>query len=105
MVEAVRSVHNGKVFLCHEISEVLVKHVVTPTEAQDVDPIALLSPREREILQLLLEGKSNARIADALCLSPKTVETYRSHLMKKLGISDLATLVKFGIQHGLISLE
>jgi DNA-binding NarL/FixJ family response regulator len=64
-----------------------------------------LSSREREILQLLVEGKTNARIAELLYLSPKTIETYRSHLMQKLGIADLPGLVKFAIQHGLTSVE
>jgi RNA polymerase sigma factor (sigma-70 family) len=68
-------------------------------------PLARLTPREREILQLVTEGKSSAETADILGLSPKTVETYRSHLMQKLGISDLPSLVKFAIRHGLTPLE
>jgi DNA-binding NarL/FixJ family response regulator len=52
-----------------------------------------------------VEGKSSAEIAGVLFLSPKTIETYRSRLMRKLDISDLPSLVKFAIQHGLISLE
>jgi DNA-binding NarL/FixJ family response regulator len=54
---------------------------------------------------LVVEGKSNAEIADILTLSPKTVETYRSRMMDKLDISDLPSLVKFAIQHGLTPLE
>ena len=64
-----------------------------------------LSSREREVLQLVVEGKSSAEIADILFLSPKTVDTYRSRLMQKLGIEDLPSLVKFAIQHGLTPLE
>ena len=64
-----------------------------------------LTAREREVLQLLVEGKSNTKIADLLFLSQKTVETYRSHLMQKLGISDLPGLVKFAIQQGITSVE
>jgi DNA-binding CsgD family transcriptional regulator len=67
--------------------------------------LASLSPREREVLQLVVEGKSSIEIADALSLSVKTVETYRSRLMYKLDISDLPGLVKFAIQHGLTPLE
>jgi DNA-binding CsgD family transcriptional regulator len=67
--------------------------------------VTRLSPREREVLQLVVEGKSNVEIARILSLSPKTVETYRSRLMHKLGISDLPGLVKFAIQHGLTPLE
>jgi RNA polymerase sigma factor (sigma-70 family) len=64
-------------------------------------PLESLSPREREVLQLVVEGKSSADIASILKLSPKTVETYRSRLMQKLGIKDIPSLVKFAIQHGL----
>jgi DNA-binding NarL/FixJ family response regulator len=65
----------------------------------------MLSPREREVLQLVVEGKSSAEVAVTIHLSPKTVETYRSRLMHKLGISDLPSLVRFAIQHGLTSLD
>ena len=68
-------------------------------------PIKRLSPREREVLQLVVEGKSSAEIASDLFLSPKTIETYRSRLMHKLGIKDLPGLVKFAIQHGMTSVE
>jgi DNA-binding NarL/FixJ family response regulator len=64
-------------------------------------PIASLSVRERQVLQLVVEGKSSAEIARTVHLSPKTVETYRSRLMKKLGVANVAALVKFAVQHGL----
>jgi len=64
-----------------------------------------LSGREREILQLVAEGKTSTVIANLLTLSPKTVETYRSRLMQKLALNDLASLVKFAIQQGLVTLE
>ena len=73
--------------------------------AQAKSPLHLLSPREREVLQMVVEGKSSAAIAEILHLSPKTVETYRGRLMQKLGVSDLPALVKFAIQHGLTSLK
>jgi DNA-binding NarL/FixJ family response regulator len=73
--------------------------------AEAKSPLARLSPREREVLQLVVEGKSSAEIASILSLSLKTVETYRSRLMQKLDISDLPSLVKFAIQHGLTPLE
>ena len=57
--------------------------------------------REREILQLVVGGKSNTEIAQTLFLSPKTVETYRSRMMENLGISDVPSLQKFALQHGL----
>jgi DNA-binding NarL/FixJ family response regulator len=106
VIRAVRMVHNGNIFLCNEISEAVVDHYIRSRETGEADdPLTRLSAREREILQLVVEGKSNARIADTLFLSPKTVETYRSHLMQKLGISDVPGLVKFAIQHGLTALK
>lgn len=106
VIKAVRAVHNGRTFLCDEISEVVVGDFVRTQKAEDVnEPLTRLSSREREILQLLVEGNTNARIAEILFLSPKTIETYRSHLMQKLGISDLPGLVKFAIQHGITAVE
>lgn len=106
MIKAVRTVHNGNIFLCNEISETIVGNYVKGHRAGETDdPLGCLTTREREIMQLLVEGKSNVRIAELLFLSPKTIETYRSHLMQKLGINDLPGLVKFAIQHGLISLK
>jgi len=60
---------------------------------------------KREVLQLVVEGKSSAIIAESLSLSPKTIETYRSRLMQKLDINDLPSLVRFAIQHGLTPIE
>ncbi len=106
VVQAIRTVHNGKIYLCAEISEMVVSDYIRSRAIREPDePLARLSPREREILQLIVEGKTNAKIAEALYLSQKTVETYRSHLMQKLGINDLPGLVKFAIQHGITSLE
>jgi len=64
---------------------------------------ATLSPREKEILQLVVGGKSSAEIADVVNLSPKTVETYRCRLMAKLKINNLAVLVRFAVENGLTS--
>ena len=106
VVNAVRAVHAGHRYLSQKISDRLVDDYVLQRQAAEAKgPLARLSPREREVLQLVVEGKSNAEIAGMLSLSPKTVETYRSRLMHKLGISDLPSLVKFAIQHGLTPLE
>jgi DNA-binding NarL/FixJ family response regulator len=106
VVEAVRAVSAGRRYLSQKISNMVIDNYVRQHEAgQARDPLAPLSPREREVLQLVVEGRSSAEIAETLSLSPKTLDTYRSRLMKKLGISDLPGLVKFAIQHGLISLE
>jgi DNA-binding NarL/FixJ family response regulator len=106
VVDAVRAVHSGQRYLSQRISDRIIDDYVRQRQAgQAKSPLARLSPREREVLQLVAEGKSSAEIADILSLSLKTVETYRSRLMGKLGISDLPGLVRFAIQHGLTPLE
>jgi DNA-binding CsgD family transcriptional regulator len=64
-----------------------------------------LTPRERDVVRLVAEGKSNAEAAATLGLSPRSVETYRLRLMQKLGLADLPSLVKFAIRHGITTLE
>ena len=65
--------------------------------------LARLSAREREVLKLLAEGRTGAEIAQRLALSQKTVETYRARLVEKLGIGDVAGLIRFAIRQGLVS--
>jgi DNA-binding NarL/FixJ family response regulator len=106
VVEAVLEVAEGKRYLSQPIAETLVSDYVRQRELNaEKSPLETLSAREREILKLVLEGKSSAEIGKQLFLSAKTIETYRSRMMRKLGVSDLAGLVKFAIQHGLISLS
>lgn len=106
VVSAVRSVHRGMRFVSQRISNLLVEALIDqrPENAAS-NPIDMLTLREREVLQLVVEGKSSADIAELLSLSPKTVDTYRSRLMNKLGVTDLPGLVKFALQHGIISLD
>jgi DNA-binding NarL/FixJ family response regulator len=106
VVSAVRAVQAGHRYLSQEILDRVIDDYLDQQEAGEAKgPLARLSPREQEILQLVVEGKTSAEIAGILSLSPKTVETYRSHLMQKLGISDVPGLVKFAIRYGLTSLE
>jgi DNA-binding NarL/FixJ family response regulator len=106
LVEAVRTVHAGNRYFSEEMTQMLVEDFVQQHEkGPKSSPLERLSAREREILQLVVEGKSSAEIAALLSLSPKTVETYRSRLMGKLGLKDLPSLVKFAVQHGLTPLN
>jgi len=106
VVSAVRAVKSGLRYLSQKISDkVIDEYILQRSAVEDESPVARLSPREREILQLVVEGKSSVEIAEVLYLSTKTVETYRSRLMKKLDVSDIPSLVKFAIQHGLTPLE
>ncbi len=102
VVNAVRAAHAGRRFLSQQITEnVIDGYLHRRQDTPPRSPLERLSSREREILQLVVEGKSSAEIAGTLYLSPKTVETYRSRLMQKLGVGDLPGLVKFAIQNGL----
>jgi DNA-binding NarL/FixJ family response regulator len=99
VVSAVRRVHAGERYLTRKISDAVIVGYVREHQAKS--PLESLSPREREVLQLVAEGKSSSAIAERLKLSPKTVETYRARLMQKLNLNDLPALVRFAIQHGL----
>jgi RNA polymerase sigma factor (sigma-70 family) len=106
VINAVRAVHAGQRYLNQKIANKLINHLVHPGDVEEAeDLLARLSAREREIVQLVVEGKSSAEIAKILYISPNTVDTYRSRLMQKLGLNDLPSLVKFAIQHGLTSLD
>ena len=98
---ALRAVQAGKRYLCAEV-EGLVQHGEAKAE---VGPLLQLSSRERQVLQLVAEGRSSAEIGDLLHLSAKTVDTYRSRLMQKLGLTDVASVVKFAVLHGLTPLQ
>ncbi|MCX7901853.1 MAG: response regulator transcription factor, partial [Burkholderiaceae bacterium] len=100
VVAAVRAVHQGKRYLSPPLAGLEQR----AAQAHAASPLARLSSRERQVLQLVAEGHSSAEIAARIHLSPKTVETYRSRLMQKLGVSDRAALVKFAVQHGITSL-
>jgi DNA-binding NarL/FixJ family response regulator len=102
VVQAVKTVAAGRRYLSAKITDTVVEDYVR--EGRREGPIESLSPRERQILQLTVEGRSSNEIGTALHLSPKTVDTYRSRLMQKLGIDDLPALVKFAIQNGLTAL-
>jgi DNA-binding NarL/FixJ family response regulator len=106
VVQAIRAVHAGKRFLSCNITEAVIDDYIRKFEScSEVSPVECLSSREREVLQLVVEGKSNPEIAHLLTLSVKTVETYRSRLMEKLNIRDLPSLVKFAIQYGLTTIK
>ena len=103
LVDAILAVHRGGRYLSKQLTDVVIDHVVHRSAPED--PLERLSSRERQVLQLLAEGHSVAEIAATLSLSPKTVETYRARMMEKLGIYELAGLVRFAIQQGVTSLE
>ena len=102
VIEAVRIVQAGRRYLSPRVAEIVAQGV---SDRSGVSPLNSLSQREREILKLVADGYSSAKIGTMLHLSPKTVDTYRSRMMQKLHVSDLAGVIKLAIQHGLTSLE
>jgi DNA-binding NarL/FixJ family response regulator len=102
LAPAIRALHARRRYLSDKISDTVLADYLADRVTES--PLDRLSPRERNILQLLAEGHSNAEAAQVLAISVKTVETYRSRLMQKLGLGDVASLVKFALQHGLTQL-
>lgn len=98
LLAAVRAVANGQGWLSPDVSDAVLddyrKHVT--------NPIDLLSPREREVLQLIAESKTNKEIATSLSLSVYTVEAHRGRIMEKLNLHSIGELVRFAIRNGLI---
>jgi DNA-binding NarL/FixJ family response regulator len=93
----------GRRYLSPSIRDTLTEAYMQNRQMES--PLDQLSMREREVLQLTVEGHSSAAIAEKLALSPKTVETYRSRLMGKIGVRHLPELVRFAIKHGITSLD
>lgn len=109
LADAIQTVMQGQVYLSQAVAGVVVqdyvRHLSGNAAEEDSSPAARLSMREREVLQLAAEGLSTKQIASRLGLSVKTVETHRRQLMDKLGIYNLAGLIKFAIREGLATLD
>jgi len=101
---ALRAVARGEIYLSPRVSEVVVEKYVRSEDAGR-DPLGVLTPRQREILRLIAEGQSTKQMAAQLDVSVKTVETHRALLMERLGIRDLAGLVRFAVRAGLVPLD
>ena len=102
---AIRSVMRGETYLTPRISQEVVRGYLRPEEGSAPTPLAGLTGRQREILQLVAEGQSTKEIAHRLNVSIKTVETHRQRLMDRLDIHDVPGLVRFAIRAGIVSLE
>jgi two-component system, NarL family, response regulator NreC len=104
LIEAIQSVHRGRTFFSPEISRMLMDDYVREIRSRgSEDSYDLLTPREREILQLLAELKTNKEIAQALHLSLYTVETHRRNLQEKLNLHSVAELILYAVRKGVIS--
>ena len=106
LIEAVRTVHAGHTYTSQAVSDQVIEGLQEPQDGEaSEDPLASLSDREREVFHLVIEGKTSREIGEMLSLSPKTIETHRGRLYKKLDVQCLAELMRFAARHKLISLE
>ena len=100
---AVRGVLSGKTYLSPDISSMVINGYLGTGKASGVSTAwDTLTQREREVIKLVAEGRSNKHIADYLCLSVKTVEKHRSNLMRKLDLHNASALTAYAIEKGLI---
>ncbi len=104
LMGAIQAISQGKSFFSPKVSRILAEDYVRVLKQKGaVDTYDLLTSREREILQLLAEGKTNKDVATALNISPYTVETHRSHILQKLNLHNSAELVLYAVRKGIIS--
>ena len=105
LFEAIDAVSDGKSYLSPAVTQTMLDAITTnKTEPRDGPAFASLTNREREVLQQIAEGLGNREIAEALQISPRTVESHRASLMKKLGVHKASTLVRIAIREDLVTL-
>ena len=105
MVAAVESISNGRKFFTSRVAETVVEAYLSKRNAANPDDgsgSVMLTPREREVVQLLSEGKSNKEVADRLGISPRTAEGHRSEIMRKLKLGSLAELIRYAIRNEIV---
>jgi two-component system response regulator NreC len=104
LISAIQAVSQNKSFFSPKVSRILAEDYIRVLKQKGaVDSYDLLTSREREILQLLAEGKANKEVATDLNISPYTVETHRSHIMEKLNLHNPAELILYAVRKGIIS--
>lgn len=105
LVLAIQAVHRGHAYFSPEISKIVLEKIVDFGQIADGSiSYQILTKREEEVLQLAAEGKTSKEISEILFLSLKTIESHRSHIMKKLNINNLAGLIKYALRKGIIQL-
>ena len=102
VIQAVLSASSDRRYLSRKVDDIVIdSYIQERTQVQAKSPLEQLSDREKEVLQMVAEGKTSSEIAGILFLSVKTIETYRSRIMQKLGLKDVPSLVRFAIEKGL----
>lgn len=105
MVQAVREVANGRPYLSPSISRLAMDAYIEKAKSSSLDPYDIFTDREKEVLHLIAEGFSSAKIAARLYISPRIAESHRANVMKKLGLQTPTDLIKYALKKGLISIE
>ena len=105
LVQAVRRVAAGRRYLSPPLSERAIEMYIQKAESGTLDPYDTLTTREREVLQLAAESHSTAEIAERLFISPRTAETHKANLMRKLGLSSQTDLILYAVRRGIIRIE
>jgi DNA-binding NarL/FixJ family response regulator len=105
LVHAVREVVAGRRYLSPPLSERAIEAYLQKARDTGLDPYETLTAREREVLQLAAEGRTNGDIAAALYISPRTVETHRANMMRKLALHTQADMIRYALQRGLLPME
>ena len=105
LVRAVREVTAGRRYLSPPLSEGAIETYAEKAKSTPLDPYETLTTREREVLHFVAQGYTNVEIGDLLSISPRTVETHRANLMRKLGLETQTDLIRYALQRGIIPLD
>ena len=105
LLEAIENARRGKKYLGSPLCEADIQKYLESTKGETLDPFETLTIRERQIFQLTAEGLSSTEIGHRLFISSRTVEVHRAKLMKKLGLSNHAELIRYALQRGLLPIE
>ncbi len=104
LLESIDRVLQGEIYISPPVAKYVIEDYCNLLhKKKTVDPYATLTPREKQLLQMIAEGKTTKEIAEILCLSPKTVKTHRNALMRKLDLHDVASLTRYALQKGLVT--
>ena len=105
LISAIKAVYKNEAFMSPSISKKVINSYIKRAQDDEEKTCEILTTREREILQLIAEGHSSKKIAELLFISPKTVETHRTHIMDKLNIHNRTGLIKYAIRKGMVDVE
>jgi DNA-binding NarL/FixJ family response regulator len=105
LVQAIREVARGRRYLSPPLSERAIEAYIQKAQGSSLDLYETLTAREREVLQLAAQSCNNADIASRLSISPRTVESYRTNVMRKLGLRTQADLIRYALRHGILQVD